>query len=105
MSAMFSLCACIYGRHATEQSNVATSVIRLREKRVVCLSVELQQIECTLTDDVTNLVAVRNKNIVCHSIQMFFSCAAPVKSAVDGWRATPSGESRYYCLGPVLSLM
>ncbi len=51
MSAVFSLCACLYGRHATERSNGANSVIR--EKCVVCLSVELQQIECTLTDDLT----------------------------------------------------
>ncbi len=72
---MVSLCACIYGRHATEQSNVVNSLIQLREKHVVCLSVELQQIECTLTDDITHLVAVRNKNILCHSFQLFFSCA------------------------------
>ncbi len=71
MSAVFSLCACIYGRHPTERSNVANSGIRLREKCVVCLSVELQQIECALTDDVTRLVAVRNANILCHSIQLF----------------------------------
>ncbi len=92
-------------RQTTERSNIVNSVIQLREKCVVCLSVELQQIECTLTDDVTRLVAVRNKNILCHSVQLFFSCAAPVRSAVDEWRATPSGESRYYRLGPVLSLM
>ncbi len=82
MSAVFSLCACIFERHATERSNGANSLIRLREKCVVCLSVELQQIECTLTDDVTSLVAVRNKNILCHLVQLFFSCAAPVRSAV-----------------------
>ncbi len=76
MSAVFSLCACIYGRHATERSNVAHSVIRMREKCVVCLSVKLQQIECTLTNDVMRLVAVRNENILCHSVQLFFSCAA-----------------------------
>ncbi len=35
MSAVFTLCTCIYGRHVTEQSNVANSVIRLREKCVV----------------------------------------------------------------------
>ncbi len=37
MSAVFSLCACIYGRHDTEWSNVANDVIQLREKCVVCL--------------------------------------------------------------------
>ncbi len=34
-------------------NGVANSVIRLREKYDVCFSVELQQIECTLMDDVT----------------------------------------------------
>ncbi len=68
MSAVFSLCACIYGRHTTERSNIANTVMWLREKCVVCLSVELQQIECTLTDDVTRLVAVRNTNFLCHSV-------------------------------------
>ncbi len=66
---------CVYLWEA-ERSNVANSVIRLREKRVVCPSVELQQLECTLTDDVTCLVAVRNTNIWCHSIQLFSSRAA-----------------------------
>ncbi len=45
MSAVFSLCACIYGRHGTEWSNVANSVIQLREKCIVCLTRELHQIE------------------------------------------------------------
>ncbi len=67
MSAVFSLCACIYGRHPTERSNVANSAIQLREK-CAALSVELQQIECALTNDVTRLVVVRNTNILCHSI-------------------------------------
>ncbi len=35
MSAVFTLCTCVYGRHVTEQSNVANSVIRSREKCVV----------------------------------------------------------------------
>ncbi len=34
MSPVFSLCACIYGRYVTERSNVANSVIWLREKCV-----------------------------------------------------------------------
>ncbi len=71
----------------------------------MCLSVELQQIECTLTDDVTRWVAVRNQKILCHLVQLFFSCAAAVRIAVDKWCATPSGERRYYRLGPVLRLM
>ncbi len=69
----------------------------------VCLSVELQQTECTLTDDVTHLAAVRNKNILCQ-----FSCSSlvPLQSGalLNEWRETPSGESWYYLLGPVLSL-
>ncbi len=105
MSAVFPLFTCIYWRHETERSNVVNSLIQLRENCVVCLSVELQQIESTLTDDVTRLVAVRNKNILCHSVQLFFSCAAPVRNAVDEWCATPSGESRYYRLGPASILL
>ncbi len=48
-------------------------MILWRENCDVCLSEELQQIECTLTDDVTRLAAVRNKNILCQ-----FSCSSLV---------------------------
>ncbi len=73
---------------------VAISVIQSREKCVVCLSVELQQIECTLTADVTRLVAVRNKNILCHSIQLFFSFAALYCHALQILRANVTFQSR-----------
>ncbi len=38
-----------------EQNRAGNSVIWLREKCVVCLSLELQQIECTLMHDVNDL--------------------------------------------------
>ncbi len=38
------------------------------------------------------------------SVQLFFSCAAAVRSAADEWRATPSGESWYYQLGLELNV-
>ncbi len=52
--AVFSSCACIYGRNGTERNRAANSVIHLREKCLVCLSLELQHIECALTYDVNN---------------------------------------------------
>ncbi len=48
MFAVFSQCACIYWE-ALEQNTIANSVIWMRENCVVCLSLELQQTECTQT--------------------------------------------------------
>ncbi len=67
---------CVYLWEATEWSNVANNVIRLREK-CVSLSVKLLQIECTLTDDVTRLVAVRNKTFCERKrFEEQFSCSS-----------------------------
>ncbi len=44
MSAVFSVSASIYGRHEVEQSSKQCDF-------VVCLSLELQQIECAVTYD------------------------------------------------------
>ncbi len=69
MPAVFSLCACIYGR--------------LREKCVVCLSLELQQTECALTHDVDDLyVRVDHGHIlIVHGLMS--SYRTPLIEALD----------------------
>ncbi len=77
MSAVFSLCACIYGKHATERSNLANSVIWLREKCAV-LSVELQQIECTLMDDLNNLYVNADRGHILIFLDLLSSYCTPL---------------------------
>ncbi len=52
---------CVYSWEARNGTQVAKSLIGLREKRVVCLSVELQQIECALMHDANELYVTADR--------------------------------------------
>ncbi len=69
MFAVFSLSACIYGKHGTEWSRKWCDFI-------VCLSLELQLIECTLMHDANDLyVKVDHGHIlIVHDL----SCRTPL---------------------------
>ncbi len=60
---------CVFKR-GMEQNGVEHSLIWLREKCIVCLSLELQQIECVMTYDANKLyvTADRGHILIVHGL-------------------------------------
>ncbi len=81
-----------------EQNGAANSVIWLREKCVVCLSLELQQIECALTNDANDLyvTADRGHILIVHGLLSSYrtSLFTPAQ------RPAPHGETHSNSIQP-----